>query len=111
MREQEIVSRLEAAGIENAMMEARWLVQGLSGDALEQAVKRRCEHYPLQYLLGEWEFFHETYEVSEHCLIPRQDTELLVEQAVKRLPDGAFFLDLCTGSGCVAISTDRKSVV
>ncbi len=105
MQKSELCKRLEAAGIENAAMEAVWLLERFSGEALEQAIDRRCRHYPLQYLLGEWEFYRETYEVSENCLIPRPDTELLVEQAIKRLPPGARFLDLCTGSGCVAIST------
>ena len=81
------------------------LCEAFSGSALEDAVKRRCGHYPLQYILGEWYFWRECYEVSEHCLVPRPDTEHLVEQAIKRLPQNANFLDLCTGSGCVAIST------
>jgi release factor glutamine methyltransferase len=72
---------------------------------LEEAVKKRAEHYPLQYILGYWDFFHETYRVTEDTLIPRQDTEKLVELAVRLLPEGARFIDLCTGSGCVAIST------
>ena len=105
MSEQEIKQALMAAGIENAAAEARWMCEGLSGEALEQAVARRCAHYPLQYLLGEWSFFRQTFEVSEDCLIPRADTELLVERAVALLPQGARFLDLCTGSGCIAIST------
>ena len=105
MSEQEIKQTLMNAGVENAAAEARWLCEALSGDALERAVAKRCEHYPLQYLLGEWDFYRESYEVSEDCLIPRADTELLVERAVALLPDGARFLDLCTGSGCVAIST------
>lgn len=103
--QQKIAARLCAAGIENAAMEARLLCEQLSGEALEDAVQRRCEKYPLQYILGSWEFWREEYEVSEHCLIPRPDTELLVEKAIAYLPPNARFLDLCTGSGCVAIST------
>ncbi|MBR2465208.1 MAG: peptide chain release factor N(5)-glutamine methyltransferase [Clostridia bacterium] len=105
MTQQEIAARLTAAGIENAAWEARLLCEHLSGEALIQAVARRCEHYPLQYILGEWYFYRECYEVSEDCLIPRSDTEILVDAAIKILPNGARFLDLCTGSGCVAIST------
>ena len=104
-KEREIAARLLAAGVENAAWEAKLLCEKFDGDALEAAAKKRGEHYPLQYILGEWEFWRETYEVSEHCLVPRPDTEHLVEQAIKRLPQGAKFLDLCTGSGCVAIST------
>ena len=72
---------------------------------LFDAIDRRCERYPLQYILGEWDFFAETYEVDENCLIPRPDTELLVEYAIKNLPADAVFADLCTGSGCIAVST------
>ncbi len=105
MTQQKIKERLSRAGIENAAGEARLIQEAFTGEALEHAVQRRCEHYPLQYILGEWGFWRESYEVNEHCLVPRPDTEHLVEQAVTRLPQNARFLDLCTGSGCVAIST------
>lgn len=105
MTQQEIAAKLTAAGIENAAWEAKLLCEHLSGDALTQAVTRRGERYPLQYILGEWYFYRECYEVNEDCLIPRSDTEILVDTAIKMLPNGARFLDLCTGSGCVAIST------
>ena len=73
--------------------------------ALEDAVRRRLLHEPLQYILGEWEFYRQKYEISPDCLIPRADTEVLVETAIGLLPRGAHFADLCTGSGCIAIST------
>jgi release factor glutamine methyltransferase len=104
MTEQDIIKKLAAAGIDNARGEARLLLEALSGDALLAAIEKRCTHYPLQYILGEWHFYREVFEVNEHCLIPRSDTEILVDTAVKTLPNGARFLDLCTGSGCVAIS-------
>ena len=72
---------------------------------LFDAIDRRCERYPLQYIFGEWSFYGETYTVNENCLIPRSDTELLVEYAIKNLPQKAKFADLCTGSGCIAVST------
>ena len=72
---------------------------------LAEAVMKRCQHYPLQYILGYWSFCNETYKVTENTLIPRQDTEKLVELAIKLLPQSARLIDLCTGSGCVAIST------
>ncbi len=72
---------------------------------LEAAVSRRAERYPLQYLIGEWDFYRQKYKVNENCLIPRQDTEVLVEKLVSLLPTGARFLDVCTGSGCIAVST------
>lgn len=105
MSEEQIRLKLAAAGIENARFEARLIVESLVGEALLAAVEKRCGGYPLQYILGEWDFYRETYEVSEDCLIPRADTELLVEKAASMLPRGAKLLDLCTGSGCVAIST------
>lgn len=76
-----------------------------TNEALEVAVCRRLSHEPLQYILGEWEFYRQVYEVSPDCLIPRADTEILVETAIRLLPKGARFADLCTGSGCIAIST------
>lgn len=96
---------LLAAGFENAAHEARLLCEAFAGAALDAALARRLSHEPLQYILGEWGFWHETYEVNPACLSPRPDTELLVEKAVALLPHGARFLDLCTGSGCVAVST------
>ena len=76
-----------------------------SSEELDDAVIKRCAHYPLQYILGYWEFCRETYRITKDTLIPRQDTEKLVELAVRFLPEKARFIDLCTGSGCVAIST------
>lgn len=73
--------------------------------ALADAARRRMAHEPLQYILGEWDFYRQTYEISPDCLIPRADTEILVEAATRLLPAGANFADLCTGSGCIAIST------
>ena len=105
MTKDEVVKTLLAAGIENAAFEAGLLLEAFSDQALEKAVARRAEHYPLQYILGEWAFYREVYEVGEECLIPRSDTEILVEQAIKMLPNGAHFADLCTGSGCIAVST------
>ena len=105
MTEEQVKAQLLSCGVENARWEADALCEKFTGRALEDAVARRCGGYPLQYILGEWDFYRQTYEVGEACLIPRSDTELLVEQAVKRLPEGGRFLDLCTGSGCVAIST------
>lgn len=72
---------------------------------LDAAVLRRLSHEPLQYILGEWDFYRQKYEVSPDCLIPRADTEILVQTAIKLLPSGAHFADLCTGSGCIAVST------
>jgi release factor glutamine methyltransferase len=74
------------------------------GDELLAAIERRLLGEPLAYILGECEFYSERYFVTKDCLIPRADTECIVEYAIKNLPRGAFFADLCTGSGCIAIS-------
>ena len=68
---------------------------------------RRKEHEPLQYITGHQEFMGLDFEVDEHVLIPRQDTECLVEEAMIETEDGMRVLDLCTGSGCILISLMR----
>ncbi len=68
------------------------------------ALSRLASHEPLAYLLGEWYFYEEVYRVSPACLIPRPETEHLVEEAIRLLPPGGRFADLCTGSGCIAVS-------
>ncbi|MCR4788784.1 MAG: peptide chain release factor N(5)-glutamine methyltransferase [Lachnospiraceae bacterium] len=67
-------------------------------------VRRRAEHIPLQHILGYTEFMGLRFNVSSDVLIPRQDTETLVEEALKHLHDGMKILDMCTGSGCILIS-------
>ena len=67
-------------------------------------VEKRCSRIPLQYLTGVQNFMGLDFLVDEHVLIPRQDTEILAEEALKHLHDGMRILDLCTGSGCILIS-------
>lgn len=121
MTKRELTDALLLAGIADADAEARILITafchvsaaellaspGLSCDtpAFTEAVARRLRHEPLAYILGETFFYNERYRVSPDCLIPRPDTERLVEEAVASLAPGAHFADLCTGSGCIAIST------
>lgn len=71
---------------------------------LDAAIARRLAREPLQYILGRWDFFGCRFTVTPHCLIPRPDTELLVETALGSLPRGGRFADLCTGSGCIAVA-------
>lgn len=70
----------------------------------EIALKKRAEHVPLQYIVGETEFMGLKFKVNSSVLIPRQDTETLVEEALKVVKPGMRLLDLCTGSGCIVIS-------
>ena len=124
MKLSDAVKRLSDAGIEDAKREARVIFTSLGGYSLAdlvgtdfktgnvsviEAVERRANHEPLQYIIGTVDFFYETYKVTPDCLIPRQDTETLVSLAVKMIPEGESFIDLCTGSGCVAISTLKNT--
>lgn len=70
----------------------------------EVLLRKRAEHIPLQYITGSQEFMGLEFKVNSHVLIPRQDTETLVEEALKVLEPGMSVLDLCTGSGCVIVS-------
>lgn len=115
-----LTAELAAAGIEEASAEAAILLDHFasvsyaalmtdrdrlfSTPELEDAVRRRLNREPLQYILGEWDFFGCSFTVNEHCLVPRPDTEVLVETAIPLLPEGAHIADLCTGSGCIAVA-------
>ena len=70
----------------------------------EVLIKKRAERVPLQYIRGEQEFMGLTFHVNSNVLIPRQDTETLVEEALKVVRPGMKIMDMCTGSGCVLIS-------
>ncbi len=115
-------ARLTAAGCEDAAFDARCLLEDLGGlprgrlpdtseltaeqsEQLASALTRRAEGYPLQYILGEWDFLSLTLRVGEGVLIPRADTEVLCETAASCLRGVSRprVLDLCAGSGCVAL--------
>jgi release factor glutamine methyltransferase len=70
----------------------------------EMLVKKRAERVPLQYITGEQEFMGLSFCVNSNVLIPRQDTETLVEEALQVTEPGMKVLDMCTGSGCVLIA-------
>lgn len=80
--------------------------------ALSKALDEKCGGRPLQYILGEWEFYGKRIFCGEGCLIPRPETEFLVDYALSHLPRGGHFFDLCTGSGCIptAILTNRSDL-
>ena len=67
-------------------------------------IERREKREPLQYITKEQEFMGLTFETSVNTLIPRQDTECLVEEAMKNLHDGLAILDVCCGTGCILLS-------
>ena len=73
---------------------------------LGEMLNRRMQGEPLQYIIGEWSFMGLPFYVDERALIPRQDTELLAETALRFIRERGYTscLDLCTGTGCVGIS-------
>lgn len=124
----DICPQLAEAGIESSKLEAVWLIEhvlGLSGltqiidrdrplSAREVAnvqalVTRRAAREPLQYILGTQEFCGIEFAVTPSVLIPRPETELLVEQIVQRISaeQQSTVVDVCTGSGCIAVSVAR----
>ena len=119
---------LKNAGIEEAALDARYLLEHVCGtnrnDLLvhgdrqvdedhearyRELIEKRGQRIPLQHLTGVQEFMGLEFAVNEHVLIPRQDTEILVEEVLKELHDGMEVLDMCTGSGCILISLLRYS--
>lgn len=74
----------------------------------ENLLKKRAEHVPLQYITGEQEFMGLPFKVNSSVLIPRQDTETLVAEALKIVKPGMKVMDMCTGSGCILISILKK---
>lgn len=117
------VCSLEAADIEEARLDARLLLEYVChttrqdllahGDLLitkqeyaeyHELIAKRGRHIPLQHLTGLTEFMGLAFEVNEHVLIPRQDTEILVEEILRRGEDNLRILDMCTGSGCILLS-------
>lgn len=75
----------------------------------ELVIKKRSERVPLQYITGEQEFMGLTFHVNSHVLIPRLDTETLVEAVLRQIRPGMKIMDMCTGSGCVLISILKHS--
>ncbi len=121
----ETKERLAAAGIEDFGFEARVILRHVTGfdnkkillnynteltafqsARLRDIVTRRTARYPLQYILGEWQFYGRTFKVGDGVLIPRQDTETLVETALSLIKDkkAPRIADLCAGTGAIGIT-------
>lgn len=77
--------------------------------AYQDALQKRCTHIPVQHIIGVQNFMGLDFCVNEHVLIPRFDTEILVEEVMKELHDGFSILDMCTGSGCILLSLLKYS--
>ena len=121
-------SRLAEAGIAEAGLDARILLEyvchadrnelilyadrersSMEEQFYRMVIEKRASRVPLQHITGEQEFMGLSFQVNEHVLIPRQDTEILVEEAMRHLGDGMRILDLCTGSGCILLSLLKYS--
>lgn len=120
--------QLKTAGIEEADLDAWYLLEHVTGidrtgyflncrerlskeqeEAYREALQKRAAHIPLQQITGVQEFMGLKFRVNEHVLIPRQDTEVLVEEVCKVQRSGMHVLDMCTGSGCILISLLKYS--
>lgn len=120
---QEGVKKLEGAGIIDAALDAWYLLEYVTGiskaayygypgreicgedkERYFYYIEERRKRIPLQHLTGVQEFMGFPFLVNAHVLIPRQDTEVLVETAMKRIGPGMRILDMCTGSGCILLS-------
>ncbi len=115
--------KLQQAEIEDAALDAWYLLEYVTGidrakyflqmhapmdhtqwQIYERYIEQRRQHIPLQHITGVQEFMGLEFLVNEHVLIPRQDTEVLVEEVQKVLQPGMRVLDMCTGSGCIILS-------
>ena len=114
---------LNQARIEDAAVDAWYLLEFTTGisramyflkmqdemseeqkEKYQEYIQIRASHIPLQHITGVQEFMGMEFDVNEHVLVPRQDTEVLVENVLKILRPGMKILDICTGSGCILIS-------
>lgn len=77
---------------------------------LHELMKRRLDHEPLQYIIGEWDFYEKTFAVGDGVLIPRQDTETLVEKCIAENKEKSDLtvIDLCAGSGCIGLTLENR---
>lgn len=121
--------KLEKAGIEDYIFEAKQIIKHITGysstqilanynnkltkfqeDNLTVIIRQREIRYPLQYIFGEWDFYGRSFSVGPGVLVPRADTEILVEHCLKYLKEKETpkVLDLCAGSGCIGITIGKE---
>lgn len=85
------------------------LVSATQETKANRLLQKRVSGYPLQYLLGEWEFYGRKFYVGEGVLIPRADTETICAEVIRQIGNRpAAVLDLCSGSGCIAITIAKE---
>ncbi|WP_026664886.1 peptide chain release factor N(5)-glutamine methyltransferase [Butyrivibrio sp. FC2001] len=126
--------KLNSVGISEASLDARLLLEHVCGTshntllshgdmvvedekvfAYREMIAKRMERVPVAYITGSCEFMGIEFDVTGDVLIPNQDTETLAEEALRYIHDGMSVMDLCTGSGCIALSilkytNDTKAV-
>lgn len=121
-------AKLTEAGIEDAKFDAEQIVLYVCDmtssqlrlndeeisrrklDRIDELCEKRIARYPLQYLVEEWEFYSLPFKVGEGVLVPRPETELLVDTAIDYIGDceGLKIIDLCSGTGCVAVAVAKN---
>lgn len=105
---------MEKNDIDSAYFDTKCIFEDFPNDESKilSLVKKRSEGYPLQYLLGQWEFYGYPFKVNENVLIPRADTELIIENVLeicrKNNLTSPKIADLCSGSGCIAITLKKQ---
>ena len=125
----EVKRKLQAAGIEDYVFEAKQIIKHITGlsatqiltqynnklslfqeNNLTALLRQREIRYPLQYIFGEWDFYGRPFYVGPGVLVPRSDTETLVEAALEFLngKENPEILDLCAGSGCIGITIAKE---
>jgi len=121
------INELKKSGIENAEFDVKQILKKFflncectfncghypenDGEIVEffSLINERKNNVPLQYIIGDWDFYNLTFLVGDGVLIPRQDTEILVDEVLKINTQNKNLLDVCSGSGCIGITIEKNS--